>query len=185
MLSLIAALQGRAVSGTLGDMTTEVPLVTNWIEVLAILLGPIFAVAVTIWLQRKLAKRDARLSVLSTLVSLRHAVVTADSVKALNLIDLVFHDVSSVRKLWDEYFQMLSNAGLHNPVGWIQRNQKHVELITEMAKHLGLGKKITALDVQRIYSPVRLGEFDQRQLDIQQELLRVLKSSGALEFRPK
>jgi hypothetical protein len=151
----------------------------------AIIAGPLAAVLITVWLQNRKAKRDARLTILSTLVSLRHSVVSYDSVRALNLIDLVFHDVPRVRKLWAEYFDMLCNAGLNNPVGWTQRNAKNVELITAMASELGLGRSISALDVQRIYSPVGLGEFESRQIEIQQELVRVLKSTGSLAFEPR
>ena len=147
--------------------------------------GPLAAVLITIWLQGRKTKRDARLSILSTLVSMRHSVVSYDSVRALNLIDLVFHDVPRVRNLWSEYFDMLCNAGLNNPLGWEQRRTKNVQLITAMAKELGLAKSITALDVQRIYSPIGLGEVEARQVEIQQELIRVLKSTGSVTIEPK
>jgi hypothetical protein len=159
--------------------------VTTWIEISAILLGPLAAVLITVWLQRRQTKHDPRLAVLTTLVSLRHAVLSHDSVRALNLIDLVFHDDSAVRRLWHAYFDMLCNVGLNNPLAGVERGKKHAEMITEMAKCIGLGASVTALDMQRVYNPVGLDEQQTRQLEIQQELLRVLRASSAVQMQPK
>lgn len=146
----------------------------------AIVTGPIAAVLISLWLQRRYQRIDARKTVLSALVANRHQVLSQDTVRALNLIDLVFHDEPKVRKLWTEYFEMLGNEGLNNPVGWDQRNKKNVELITEIAKCVGLGRHIAHLDIQRTYSPVGLGQQEARLIELQTELIRVLKSTERL-----
>jgi len=151
------------------------------LSLIAIITGPIAAVLISLWLQRRQRMLDARRGVLATLVGNRHQIIAPETVRALNLIDLVFHDEPTVRGLWKEYFEMLANEGLNNPLGWEQRGKKNVELITEMAKRVGLGKHITHLDIQRIYSPVGLGQQEARLIELQAELIRVLKGTERLQ----
>jgi len=106
-------------------------------------------------------------------------------VRALNTIDVAFHDAPRVRQTWHELFDMLNNAGLQNPLGYQQRQKKTLELITEMAKALGYGKAITHLDVDRVYSPIGLGVQSERSEAIADELLRVLKASGGVAVTPR
>jgi len=151
------------------------------LSLIAIVAGPVSAVLISLWLQRRQRLLDARRGILTTLVANRHQIIAPDTVRALNLIDLVFHDGPTVRRLWKEYFEMLGNEGLNNPVGWEQRSKKNVELITEMAKLVGFGKDITHLDIQRIYSPVGLGQQEARLIELQTELIRVLKGTERLQ----
>jgi len=88
----------------------------------------------------------------------RHSPLTDETVRALNMIDVVFHDKPRIRDLWHEYFDMLANHGLENPQGWVQRQKKNLELITEMAKFCGYGEAIKHLDADRVYYPVALAE---------------------------
>ena len=79
---------------------------------------------------------------------------------------------------------MLCNEGLNNTGGWSQRSKKRLELITEMAKSLGYGKAITHLDVDRVYTPQYFGTQFQRNEDIANEFLVVLKRlAAALESK--
>jgi len=80
---------------------------------------------------------------------------------------------------------MLHNTGLNNELGYKTRQTKNLELITEMAKDLGYSKEITALDVERVYYPVGLGQAFTRSEEIANELLRVLKASGGLQITEK
>jgi len=153
-----------------------------WMNILAILFSPVVAVLVTIFLQGRKEKRDQKLWIFNTLIATRHTPIVDENVRALNMIDVVFHDAIRVRDLWHEYFDMLCNEGLHNPNGWTQRQKKNLELITEMAKTLGYGAAITHLDIDRVYYPVGLGEQSQKAQEIAEELLRVLKSSGGVQF---
>src|SRR5262245_46749487 len=47
-----------------------------------------------------------KLGILATLMGSRHNPLTTENVRALNMIDLVFHDQAKVRSLWHEYFDM-------------------------------------------------------------------------------
>lgn len=151
----------------------------------SVLLSPVIAVAISLWYQHRKERRDTKRWVLSTLLSTRHSAVTDEQVRALNLIDLVFHDAQKVRVLWHEYFDMLNNEGLNNPNGFTQRRKKSLELITEMARHLGYGKEITHLDVDRVYFPIGLGDQNRRSQEISDELLRVLRGTQGFAITPR
>ena len=153
-----------------------------WVNILAILLSPMVAVLVTVYLQRRTEKRNQKLWIFNTLIRTRHSPIIDENVRAINMIDVVFHDCQRVRELWHEYFNMLANEGLNNPQGWPQRQKKNLEMLTEMAKVLGYGKAITHLDVDRVYYPVGLGAQSQKAQEIAEELLRVLKASGGVQF---
>ena len=155
------------------------------INILAITLSPIIAVLISIWLQDRKEKRQQKLWLLYALISTRHTPLSEESIKALNSIDLVFWDENSVRRLWKEYFEMLNNQGLQNDVGYRQRTTKLLELITEMANVLGYKDAITALDVDRIYLPTGLGKVMERNEELANELLRVLKSSNGFKLSEK
>ena len=148
-----------------------------WLNLLALLLSPIIAVLVSIWLQNRGEKRKQKLGLFHVLIATRHAPVNDESVRAYNTIDIIFRDKKHVRTLWQEYFAMLDNAGLNNEIGFKSRQAKNLELITEMAKVLGYGKEITALDVDRVYYPQGLESAFSRSEELANELLRVLKAS--------
>jgi hypothetical protein len=152
------------------------------VSIISILVSPAIAVLISIWLQNRKERRQNQLSVLGRLIAFRHEMVSPEAVRSLNMIDLIFYDKPTVRQLWHEYFGMLSNEGLNNPVGWQQRNKKNIELITEMAKVLGYGKAITHLDVDRVYSPVGIWEQITKNQEMQTELLRVLKATKTLNI---
>jgi Family of unknown function (DUF6680) len=152
---------------------------------LAILLSPVIAVLVTLWQQTRKEKRDHKRWILQTLMATRHSPITDETVRALNLIDVEFHDASSVRHLWHEYFDILGNEGLNNPSGWSARQKKNLEMLNEMARMLGYGPAVTHLDVDRVYYPQGLGDQQKRAQDISDELLRVLKGSQGLQVAPR
>ena len=155
------------------------------INIIAILLSPVVAVCVSIYLQRRHERIERKQKVFEILMSTRHSIAIDEQVRALNMIDAVFFSDAEVRKLWHEYFDMLHNEGLNNELGWKTRQKKFLELLTEMAKSLGYGMSITHLDVDRVYNPVGLAEFKQRGEAIANELLRVLKASGGLQIIAK
>ena len=155
------------------------------ISILAVLLSPLVAVLVTVYLQNRREKRNQKLWIFNTLIATRHSPIIEENVRSLNMIDIAFHDSPNLRKLWHEYFDMLANEGLNNELGFSQRQKKNLEMITEMARVLGYGKAISHLDVDRVYYPIGLGTQSKRAEAIAEELLRVLKASGGVQFAPR
>ena len=155
------------------------------ITILAILVSPAIAVVISLYIQRRTDKWQHKRFIFSSLMATRHQFYSDEIVRALNMVDVAFHDNDKVRRLWKEYLEMLNNQGLNNPQGWEQRNKQRLELIQEMAKGVGYGKEISHLDVDRFYRPVGLVEEQQRVKDISDELLRVLKESHGIKLTQK
>ncbi|MBI4763755.1 MAG: hypothetical protein HY787_04030 [Deltaproteobacteria bacterium] len=155
------------------------------VNILAVLLSPLIALLVTVHLQNRKQKRAHKLWIFNTLIATRHSPLIEANVRALNMIDVAFYDRPKVRELWHDYFDMLSNEGLDNELGWKQRQKKNLEMITEIGRVLGYGKAITHLDVDRVYYPKGLGIQVQKAADIVDELHRVLKASGGVQFAPR
>jgi len=158
---------------------------TATVTVLAILLSPAIAVGVTLWFERRKDRRSSKVWILHTLMQNRHYSSPSDEqVRALNMIDVVYRHSTEVRSLWHEYFDMLSNEGLANPLGFSQRNKKYLELLAAMAKDVGYGRSLTHLDIDRVYTPTGLAKYNERAEAISNELLRVLKGSQGLAVTP-
>lgn len=155
------------------------------VNVIALLLSPVIAVGVTLWYQYEKERRDAKVWILNTLVATRHQVPPTDEqVRALNMVDIVFRASGEVRRLWHEYFEMLNDEGLQNPLGHARWGKKYLEMLTAMAQDVGYGRRITHLDIDRVYNPISLGKQNERAQAISDELLRVLKGSQGLAVTP-
>lgn len=149
-----------------------------WVTGLAIFIGPLAGVIFTLWFQSRKEKNDAKNRLFLNLMAHRKSnPPTFDLVNGLNLIDAVFSKHRSVVQLWHEYYDLLCQ----NPVNWHLAEAKYLDLLSEMARILGYsGMSQTA--IARFYSPNAHINQAQLNLDIQIELLRVLKSSGKAHF---
>ena len=81
------------------------------ISICAIILGPILAVQIEKYLERRRENKNRRLSIFKTLMATRGAVLSWTHVEALNRIDLEFSNkkkFEKVIKAWKEYFDNLS-----------------------------------------------------------------------------
>jgi uncharacterized protein DUF6680 len=154
------------------------PETLGLLTLVAIAVSPVIAVLVTVWLADRKEAREHKVWLLRTLIGTRHNPTGDETIRALNLIDVVFHDAPRVRALWHEYYDMLNNAGLNNPVGWEQWNKKNLELVTEMAQTLGYGRAITHLDAARVYTPVALGEQTRKNAALVDGFLDLFKRLG-------
>lgn len=159
------------------------------VSAIAIVVSPIIALILSILIQdRKEKRREAyarKMNIFSTLIANRHRPIVEDNVRALNMIDVVFCDESSVLNLWHEYFDMLCNEGYNKGTGLEQRNKKYLDLLYQMAKVLGYEKALRHLDVDRIYRPIGLGVSEMRTDEILNELLRVLKATASFPIVKK
>lgn len=151
------------------------------VNIVAVLLSPIIAVLVSIFIQNRGEKRKKKMEIFTTLLSTRHHIfITDETVQALNMIDVVFYDKPKIRKLWKDYYDVLCQTTV-NPKS---QQDKKLELIHEMAKELGYGKAISTFDIDRSYYPNGLLKSTQRAEEISDELLRILKSSSGLIVVP-
>src|SRR3989304_256833 len=150
----------------------------TWIGIIAVMLSPLIAVLISDRLEKMREKRRDKVQLFSTLMATRHLPFNFEAVRAQNMIDTVFYNCPDVTRLWREYFEMLSNQGLNNELGWKQRNKKNLEMLQKMGAVLGYGNALSHLDIDRVYYPEGIANQIVRSELIANELLRVLQASA-------
>lgn len=165
-------------------------IISNAIMILAVILGPIIAVQVEKYLERKRDIKDSKLEIFKTLMATRGKTLDPDHVEALNMIDLEFDGEKSVTDAWKAYLDHLINIPkypttegktkekkenektLHNSqmVAWHNERENYLaELLYVMGQSLGY--KFDKTHIKRsIYSP-------QGHADIENDLQFLRKAS--------
>ncbi len=151
----------------------------NFINVGALLLSPVVAVLVTIWIQVHQQTHARKERLFETLMKFRMAnPPPRELVDALNLIDVVFKSNDEVRRLWKDYFEMLCRPRTSNPEQDVLR-AKYLDLLSAIAKDLGYSR-IQQTDIARFYVPQYHEDEFGWSLRFRKELLRVLESTEHL-----
>lgn len=70
-----------------------------WLTILAIVTGPIVAVLITLYAQKRRERRSYKERILGALMMDRGNMTARDTVRALNMIDLVFYRNKKVRNI--------------------------------------------------------------------------------------
>jgi len=109
-------------------------------------------------LQQRTETKNAKLRIFGTLVATRHDPTQQDTLRSLNLIDVVFADDFNVREAWSAYYAVLSDGNLNNPIGWSIREEKRRALLLEMTRALSLQQKVSLSDILRSYMPSFVGD---------------------------
>jgi len=110
----------------------------TWAIVVATGLGPIAAVAITLWRESYREKRARRLHVFRTLMATRRLGISADHVNALNLVEVDFYGKRRVQDAWAVYLKHL-NSDQSNMPQWIEDKERLLaNLLSEEARVLGL-----------------------------------------------
>lgn len=150
----------------------------DWITVAALILGPVLAVVVTLWHQKRSQKRDSKERLFLVLMAHRRSnPPTLDWASSLNLIDVVFADNVDVVAKWHELYRIVDQPAVQ--VNWSQWNHTYLELLSEMAAVLGY-RRLRQTDIDRYYAPEAHGKQATLQQDLQKELLQVLKGDRPL-----
>jgi hypothetical protein len=120
--------------------------------------------------------------VFATLMQERSAIWTENAVRALNMIDAVFHDIRPVREAWAELYIKL-NAPNVQSLGYADDLRR---LLTAMATDVGLANEFGHADAARIYIPNALAqERLVRDLEREQALTRLKDSSPTANTTPQ
>ncbi len=154
--------------------------VTDFIMIIAVLIGPIIAVLITIWAQSRSEKRAAKLNLFIALVAERRQLTTISPTlaKALNTIDVVFADSPKVTALWHKYYVLLSQSYSE------ERGHTWLELLQAMGVELNYSN-LTQTSLDKFYTPqghVDQYEFQQK---LGKQLARVLENTEHLLVVPK
>lgn len=151
------------------------------LTVIALLVGPLSAVGITLWHQRTTRKYDAKERLFLALMAHRRSnPPTFDWANSLNLIDVVFADNRPVVDKWHELYDIV----IQSQVNWAQWNHTYIDLLSEMATALGYNQ-LRQTDIDRYYTPTAHGTQAALNQDTQTELLRILKATGSLQATPR
>ena len=111
------------------------------LTLIALIAGPATAVGLQLWIERRRERRRAKSSVLETLMSFRRRLIQAESVAALNRVQLVFHDAPDVLKTHTALIAHMNHERTlpesERQQGWNRREDLLIELITAMAYSVG------------------------------------------------
>jgi len=127
-------------------------------------------------------RQKNKLVVFGLLMQERAAIWSESGVRALNLIDVVFHDSREVREAWAELFLIFNTQ----PIPPHVLDERLRKLLSAIAKDVGLGDSLRTDDLGRVYSPTDIAQ-DRLIKDMQrQQLLASLqgKSSPAANTAP-
>lgn len=142
----------------------------------ALFLGPIVAVLITLWHQDRTQKRQVKERLFQVLMAHRKSIPpNYEWVNSLNLLDVVYADHPKVVRLWHELYDILVQAPLNEQ----RRVHKFLELLSAIADVLGY-RNLTQTDIDKFYSPEAHGTILGIQWGVQTELLRVLKNTHSL-----
>ncbi len=149
---------------------------SNILNLIAIIVAPVAAVFIGQWLQDRANKRKDKLEIFKALMISRNG-WSMESVRALNIIDIVFADEDTVRARWKEYYDKLY---IENPSEAELKKIKTAQdkLLEAMAVSLGYKDKVTWETIQNPYVPRGMIEAEQMQREFQNGQLEWAKLAG-------
>jgi hypothetical protein len=158
--------------------SSALPSWFDWLTVLAILLGPSFA----LFTQRRLdvgrEKKARRAQLYLNLMSNRGTPLAADHVKALNTIDIVFSEKGD-QKIRDAWRQFMAHvATTRKQPEW---DERYGDLKADLLREIGLrvGYNFTTDDLKRLhYNPMYYGDIENDLLLIRKALTKALSEDG-------
>ena len=120
----------------------------EWLTLAAITLGPVIAVLVSLWLEKRRKDREQKLITLRVLMTTRHLVGDPNYSAAINLIPVEFSGQPNVQTAYREFIEAAyADVTEDNRDKVIQRTAvKQTRLIFEIAKSMGY--KIAETDIQ-------------------------------------
>ena len=125
----------------------------EWLTILAIVVGPLAAVVVGHRIADRSIARHQKHEILTILVAYAWDPTSPEFIKALNAINLRYHDAPEVRAKWNQLFDSFCRRDLPDDEKMALWKKEKIALAHAMAKHLGMGETLDQLDFDQIYIP--------------------------------
>jgi hypothetical protein len=154
-------------------------MTTQTMNILAVIIGPIIAVIITLLYQKHKEKQDIKHRAFLLLMAHRKSIPPNQAmVEVLNTLDVVFSKNQTVVGLWHKYFDLLNQPPRQ------EREHTWLELLSAIAKDLRY-PTLTQTDLDKFYIPQ--GHMDQLELrgKLQNEMLRVLENTASFVVTKK
>lgn len=140
----------------------ELQIVNIIITTIAVLAAAIISPIATYYFTNKLSekrqKEELKLRIFAELMATRHDPLSEESVKYLNLIDIVFAGEKHVRDAWAVYYDHLSDSRLNDNSGNALRDTSKKQLLKAMAQSIHKLQGFGDADLSRTYAPTFLAE---------------------------
>lgn len=143
------------------------------INIVAIVVSPIVAVIVGQYLQKREKQRADKMELFKILMIDRGLAWSIDSVKALNVIEIVFSDDKKVLNQWRNYYKMLCNDS-PSEEELSEIKDEGDKLLSVMAESLGYKDKISWDTIRKPYIPKGLTESINQQQQFKVDQLSVM-----------
>lgn len=160
---------------------------SQWIMVVAMLLGPILAVQIQKFLEARREFRRSRMNLFHTLMQTRGNRRDPAHVQALNSIDLLFHKDKNVVGAWRIYHDHLTSLD-QSPSDtqrdqWVKRDEDClVELLAALSRVLGYDFDAVRLK-RAIYAPRAEADHQSDSEMIRRSLADILSGKQAIPVR--
>lgn len=158
-----------------------------WVNILAIIAGPILAVQSQKWIERRREDRIRKLFLFRELMATRAARLSQRHVEALNLIDLEYPGNKSKDKTaheaWRSYLDALGipNDPEHQEMIFEKRNRAFIELMYQVAIRLKFPFDRVAIE-RNVYSPIKHGKLEDDYELIRQGVVELLTNKKTLNI---
>lgn len=157
----------------------------DWITVAAIVAGPVLALATQRGLDAVREKRQQRVQIYLTLMSLRSTPLHTDHVKALNVLDTVFSRRNDkdrrVRDTWDKVLAQLNTKREGNEDElkyWDNRLlDLRVDLYQAVGRAVGYDHSVEYIKTH-IYGPKYYHDAEMDQISIREGFVKILSPNG-------
>jgi len=166
--------------------------------ILATLCGPVFAVQIQKYLERRRSAHERRLAIFRTLMSTRAARLSGPHVEALNMIDVEFYEQKRrllrenkpfrrVRTAWNAYLDHLrsptpTDKG-QEAVFIAKRDELFTDLLYEMALALGYEDFDKTYIKNQSYMPQWFGDIEFEQTVIRRGIAEIIAGKRDLPMR--
>lgn len=158
--------------------------IDTWAVMFATVSGPLTAVLITIWLQRRAQKYDRRLDVFRAMMRSRRAMITPEWVGALNLVQVEFSDERDVMDAFTRLLDRYSDPAFQGTDAQRQTANDNIdvaaaELLQKMATVLGIN--LRGADLRRAYLPQGWNSDDQELRRLRFGVFQLLSGQRAIK----